>query len=236
MDSARCVVITPYYKEPREVIERCIASVAAQTVPVEHLLVADGFPQDWVDERAFHIALPKPFYDVGNGPRAAGIRAASCASFIAFLDVDNAYDPDHIQTCIATANMNPGCDYVASRRRFVRYDRGNYVPSSAAEEVQGELIDTSCYFFLPQTYHIPLDVAENLAKHHTLWWADEGKDLEALRVELAKKKVTLQEGYMGDRFIYRALQRAGMRPAFTGKQTVTYTVPSEPFSAKHPKP
>ena len=35
----KVAIITPYYKEPREMIERCIRSVAAQDVPVTHLLV-----------------------------------------------------------------------------------------------------------------------------------------------------------------------------------------------------
>jgi hypothetical protein len=40
------VFVTPYYKETRTCLERCIASVKQQTMRADHILVADGFPQD----------------------------------------------------------------------------------------------------------------------------------------------------------------------------------------------
>lgn len=44
------VIMTPYFRESPELLWRCIDSVAAQTVASEHILVADGVPQDWIDE------------------------------------------------------------------------------------------------------------------------------------------------------------------------------------------
>src|SRR5262249_9716374 len=37
--SGRYAIITPYYKEPRDVLERCIKSVRDQTVATDHFLV-----------------------------------------------------------------------------------------------------------------------------------------------------------------------------------------------------
>jgi cellulose synthase/poly-beta-1,6-N-acetylglucosamine synthase-like glycosyltransferase len=47
--TVRYAIITPYYKEERRLIERCMASVRKQTVPTDHFLIADGHPQDWID-------------------------------------------------------------------------------------------------------------------------------------------------------------------------------------------
>jgi hypothetical protein len=41
--TGRYIVVTPYDKEEKPLLERCIASVRAQAVAAEHLLVADGF-------------------------------------------------------------------------------------------------------------------------------------------------------------------------------------------------
>ena len=40
----RYAVITPYHREDRVMLKRCIDSVARQTVAADHFLVADGFP------------------------------------------------------------------------------------------------------------------------------------------------------------------------------------------------
>jgi hypothetical protein len=48
-ENAHYAVITRYYKEERRVLERCIDSVRKQTFRTDHFLVADGFPQDWID-------------------------------------------------------------------------------------------------------------------------------------------------------------------------------------------
>jgi len=69
----RVAVITPYYKEDRLVLERCLRSVRKQTVAVDHFLVSDGFPQDWLDhEEVRHFRLGKSHGDYGNTPRGIG--------------------------------------------------------------------------------------------------------------------------------------------------------------------
>ncbi|WP_063058623.1 hypothetical protein [Nocardia sienata] len=44
------VIVTPYFPGSPELLQRCIDSVVAQTVETEHILVADGTAQDWIDE------------------------------------------------------------------------------------------------------------------------------------------------------------------------------------------
>jgi hypothetical protein len=209
-DSPRGVVVTPYANEPMEMILRCIRSVAAQTVPVDHLLVADGNPRYMLNfEKVKHAALEKRANDWGNTPRSYGMIHVSKAPFIALLDVDNIYLPEHIESCLDTAHTNPGCDFVASKRQFVRYDKGTYVPSSAVDEPQWKHIDTSCFFFLPGTYALAAYV-----------WGNGPQGCERYR-------------YSVDRHVYGVLRAAGKQPAFTNRETVVYTIHSEPAEKRH---
>lgn len=65
--------VTPYYRESREILERCLQSVARQTRPCAHYLVSDGDPQDWIDELPVrHLRLDENHADYGNTPRTAG--------------------------------------------------------------------------------------------------------------------------------------------------------------------
>jgi hypothetical protein len=48
--NGRYAIVTPYYKEDRALIERCIDCVRAQSIPTEHILVADGHPQSWIND------------------------------------------------------------------------------------------------------------------------------------------------------------------------------------------
>ena len=81
---ARPVIVTPYCGKGRATIERCIASVAAQTVAVDHILVADGHPQDWVAAvAATHLVLDRGHGDCGNAARGLGGLLAAARSPVA---------------------------------------------------------------------------------------------------------------------------------------------------------
>jgi len=91
MTQNRFAVVTPYYQEPRAILERCTASVRAQTRPCDHFLIADGFPQAWIDERqARHISLDQPHKDYGNVARGIGALLAVSEAYdgIGFLDAE----------------------------------------------------------------------------------------------------------------------------------------------------
>src|SRR6476620_8695990 len=69
----RYAFITPYYKEMRDFLERCVASVKQQTIRADHILVSDGFPQDWLDQADVrHVRLDCAHGDYGNTPRGIG--------------------------------------------------------------------------------------------------------------------------------------------------------------------
>ncbi len=101
----RIFVVTPYYQEPLEVLRRCHESVMGQAVgaQITHVMVADGHPRPEIDSwNVTHIRLPKAHGDNGNTPRAVGTTIAETngADFIAFLDADNWYYPDHLASML----------------------------------------------------------------------------------------------------------------------------------------
>lgn len=151
----RICVVTPYFREDREVIARCLDSVNRQTVPVDHLLVADGFPQAWLDGAGVrHIRLDKSHGDYGNVGRGLGALMAIAEKYeaIAFLDADNWYEPDHIESCLAALAAVPEAPYVVARRDFVRPD-GAILPLPGTEDLpHGDHVDTNCYLLLPPTF------------------------------------------------------------------------------------
>jgi hypothetical protein len=154
MDTSRPIVITPYYKEDPALLRRCIDSVRRQTVPTEHLLVADGHPQDWIDsEPVRHLKLDCCHRDYGNTPRGVGALLASAERHpaIMMLDADNWLEPEHVELCLRTAASRPGTDFVVVRRHFRRLD-GSIMPIE--EEPAARFIDTNCFAFLPGSYQV----------------------------------------------------------------------------------
>ncbi|HEY1898643.1 MAG TPA: glycosyltransferase family A protein [Steroidobacteraceae bacterium] len=154
MNASHPIVITPYYKEDPALLRRCIDSVRRQTVATEHLLVADGHPQGWIDlEPVRHLKLDRAHGDFGNTPRgvAALLAAAEGYSAIAMLDADNWLEPQHMEVCLGVAASKPGTDFVIARRCFRRPDES--IMPVGEEPVSGH-VDTSCFVFLPGSYHV----------------------------------------------------------------------------------
>lgn len=190
-------VITPYYKEDQAMMTRCIDSVRRQTVPVDHILVADGFPQAWLDGKPVrHIKFDKPHGDFGNAARgiAAVMAIAEGYSGICFLDADNWYDDDHIESCLAALNANPEASVAAAQRRFVRPDCSVFAAVRPAELPRHEHIDTNCYLFQQKAFPIV----------HV--WATMPKELAVF----------------GDHLFYLLTVGEGLKPAIVPKPTVNY--------------
>ena len=153
----KVAIVTPYYKEDRRTIERCIASVRAQTVPTTHLLVADGHAQGWIDEQPGlrHLKLDQAHADYGNTPRSVGGILAASEGFdaIGFLDADNWLAPDHVESCLRAAAAAPDeIDYIVARRHLVR-DDGSVLPTTTVDDADGSHVDTNCYLLLPGAFH-----------------------------------------------------------------------------------
>src|SRR5262249_44896329 len=99
----RVAVVTPYFCETDEVLNQCLESVAAQTHPCTHFLVADGFPNETIARRVSeHFVLPYPHADNGNLARCVGALSAASRGFeaVAFLDADNWYRRDHVASLV----------------------------------------------------------------------------------------------------------------------------------------
>lgn len=154
----RYLVVTAYHKEEPRLLNRVMTSVQGQTVPADHLFIADGHPQDWIDGKADelatvrHIVLDRSHGDVGNTVRAIGGMLAIAEGYdgVCFCDADNWLEPDHVEACIAAAAKSPRpCDYVIAQRTLRRAD-GSAMP---IPEELGH-VDANCFFFLPGSYSV----------------------------------------------------------------------------------
>lgn len=151
----RIAVITAYYKEPRVMLERCLCSVRAQTIEADHIVVADGHPQDWIDKSGVrHIRLDQSHGDYGNTPRGIGSLLAIAEDYdaICFLDADNWLAPDHFQLAIAAAeSCTRPVDYVIAKRNMMRPDE-TIIPVD--DEPVESHVDTNCFVFFPGSFYM----------------------------------------------------------------------------------
>ena len=191
----RYAIVTPYYKEDRSLLERCIRSVQAQTVPADHFLIADGFPQDWIDNEAVrHLKLDQNHADYGNTPRTLGALMAVSEGYqgIGFLDADNWFETNHIANCISASLRNNACDYVIAQRNLCRPDGS--VINVVEDEPISVHVDTSCFFLLPGSYHI--------IPHFSL--------------------IPIEMSQVCDRIFYLALQASKLNAEIAREKTVNY--------------
>lgn len=140
-------VITPYYLESFDVLRRCHESVLAQQVEARltHIMIADGHPREEIDGwDVLHIRLPKAHADNGNTPRAVGCVVAETngAEFIAYLDADNWYYPDHLASML-NAMKETGASVACCWRDY--YDpEGTKIDVIEEDEMALGHVDTSC--------------------------------------------------------------------------------------------
>lgn len=191
----KVAVITPYFQEPPSWIERCMASVRAQTHPCTHFMVSDGHALDAIDAAGVrHVRLGRAHADYGNTPRAVGGMLAVAEGFdaVCFLDADNRYAPDHVAACVAAAEHS-NADFVVAQRRLVRED-GSVIPLRTRDDADGSHVDTNCFFLLFGAFH-------TIAR-----WALAPRPMASLF----------------DRFYLGSLRAEGLREAHTGRATVDY--------------
>ena len=110
--TALVTVILPTYNRA-SVIGRAIASVVAQTYPHWELIVVDDASTDstaqvvqqFADPRVYYVRLP---FNCGHPsrPRNIGWQLAR-GVYIAYIDDDNAWRPDHLARLVAAAEAHP---------------------------------------------------------------------------------------------------------------------------------
>jgi glycosyltransferase involved in cell wall biosynthesis len=153
----KIAVVTPYYKEDDDVLQKCHMSVLRQSYSCTHILVADGHPKSLFDEqpKTMHIILPQASGDMGNTPRAIGGILADAYGFdaVAYLDADNWYDPSHIEGLIAAHEANHQISLVSCKRLF--YDlEGRQLHITEADEDANQHVDTSCWIIFRPAFSL----------------------------------------------------------------------------------
>jgi hypothetical protein len=199
----RFAFVTPYYQEKHHYLERCIASVKRQTIPADHIVVADGFPQDWIDQTSVrHLRLDRVHQDYGNTPRAIGglIAVAEGYEGIGLLDADCWLESDHLELCLEQAKRVglQRCGFVAAARTLRRLDESII---DVADEPGTKHVDTSCFLLMPPSFEA-LSV-----------WALMPREVSAVC----------------DRVFYLALRSRNLIPAISSKKTVNFTYTYAPL-------
>jgi glycosyltransferase involved in cell wall biosynthesis len=194
-EQLRVAVITPYYREKLEVLQQCHDSVRKQTYPCVHFLVADGYAQDEVRSwPAEHIALSRPHADTGNTPRAIGSLSARSLGYdaVAYLDADNWYYPDHVESMVSL-HRQTGAPVCTASRTIHRLD-GSLMYADKHECDGRQHVDTSCMFFTRAAFPLlPI-------------WA----------------MMPVQLGPIGDTVMWRSIQGRRIATAHNSKPTVAF--------------
>lgn len=191
----KVAVITPYYKEAAVVLERCHQSVVKQThKDVQHIMVADGVPNnDVASWNCTHLILPNSG-DYGDTPRGIGAASAAAQGFdaICFVDADCWIEPDHIEELLAEQRRTSAQVVTCPRNLYGLVDEFLMVD----RESDGvSFNDTNCYLFTRPAF--PL-----------------------LRVWMFKDK---QDAMVGDRLLWKLITDNKISLARTLKATLNYS-------------
>ena len=156
---SRVMVITP--TTGKDTLEKAVQSVANQTIKTEHLIVEDGIEADVLLDlsltpNARIMTLPENVG--GNGWYGHRVYAAMPlmvnADYILFLDEDNWFEPNHVETMI---NKIKSKDLMwAYSLRRICDESGQYVCDDDCESLGRyptfydhslNFVDTNCYCF-----------------------------------------------------------------------------------------
>ncbi len=153
--NSRIAVVTPYYRETREVLWQCHQSVLDQRVGARHFMVADGFARAEIDDwDTRHLKLPRAHADNGNTPRGMGSLLAKSQGFdfIAWLDADNWYHADHLASLLALHRQTASA--ICSSFRTFHTQAGDRLGVSEADEDAARHVDTSCYLIHESSFDL----------------------------------------------------------------------------------
>jgi hypothetical protein len=192
-------VITAYYKEPIEVIQRAISSVKQMDpdlYEVRHYLIADGYPQtQLINTHKFHFILNQSHSDYGDTPRLVGsmIAIREGATGLMFLDADNIIYPNHLKLC-REKYINEDSNIILTKRDWL-HTNGSQLNYKSEEDENYSHVDTGCFTFFDE------------AIFEVFKWALIPKELSAF----------------GDRYFWNLLRSSRENYGATGLPTVGYT-------------
>jgi len=192
----KIAVVTPYYREAPAVFGQMLRSVAAQTHPCRHFVVADGFPSAIATKYDIeHIVLPNAHGDNGNFARHAGAVRAIEQGYdaVSFLDADNWLRNDHVAT-IARTRAATGAAVVTTGRSLHRPDGSTLYDGVGFRWEEHDFVDTSCLTFFREAF--PLNDV----------WRDMPREL----------------GPISDRVMWRVVISRGMSVAHAPEPTVCF--------------
>lgn len=191
----RVAVVTPYHRESLPTLRRAHESVRRQTHACTHIFVADGHPRRGMDDwDALHIKLPEAHGDYGNTPRAIGGISALNRGYdaVAYLDADNWYAPDHIESLVRFCEAESLA--VAFSDRQIVLSTGELCPFVDRDEHERQHVDTNCFLITSRAaFLLPM-------------WAMMNPELSAA----------------GDRAMLAIIRRRAVPHGWTGRQTLFY--------------
>jgi glycosyltransferase involved in cell wall biosynthesis len=164
-------VITPAFNAART-LRRAHESLLQQSVEWEHIIVDDGSTdatREVIASLPRAIALSKP----NGGPGSAlnfGIRFAA-GEYIAFLDADDEYLPDHLSAHTAAMDRDPSLDLLWGGMEVIAaHERDTVVPD--VEKGEGLISISECVvqgtLFARRRIFETLQFTEDRA----IWWQD----------------------------------------------------------------
>lgn len=192
-------VVTAYYKESLEIIQRAISSVQnmdPDDFEIRHYLIADGHPQkSLVESMQFHFTLNQSHSDFGDTPRLVGsmIAIREGASGIMFLDADNIVYSNHLKLC-NEKYVDSNSNIILTKRDWLHLN-GSILNYKSEEDENYSHVDTGCFTFFDE------------AIFEVFKWALIPKELSGF----------------GDRYFWHLLRSIRQNYGATGSPTVGYT-------------
>lgn len=140
------VVIPAYNAE--KYIGRTIESVLAQTRPAGEIIVVDDGSSDGTAEAVKAFGDKVRYIHQQNAgvsaARNAGIEAARC-EWIAFLDADDEWVGEYLQTQMTLFDNNPDIAWAAASYYCCLCDEGKRAPDNSIEKCKGLLSSSGCF-------------------------------------------------------------------------------------------
>ena len=183
----------------RATLQQAIDSVAAQTYPCNHYVIADGVSLNIKAGRATVLELPIATGKNGvmNGAICAAGPFLTTEDYVCYLDDDNWFDPTHVESLMSVIGDK---GYAYSLRKFIEPD-GTFWANDDGESLghHGEMVDANCLM-------LERKLAQGIAP---LFMAS-----------------TPEGGAVWDRPVWNILQEHKVKWAATGQYSVNYRMNS----------